>query len=261
MGILNVTPDSFSDGGRHDSSDAALARARTMEEEGASILDIGGESTRPGAAPVPAEEQLRRVMPVVQALAGQTSCLLSIDTRSAAVADQALAAGAHIVNDVSALTHDPDLASVAAAHGVGVVLMHMQGTPETMQREPRYRDVVDDVVAYLEERLAVCLGAGIDSGHIALDPGVGFGKTVEQNLALLRGLPRLAALGCPVLIGLSRKSFLGALVAREPEARLAAGLGAQAFAVLRGAHILRVHDVKETCDAMRIVDILDGTDS
>lgn len=256
MGILNVTPDSFSDGGRHLTLESALARGQAMAEQGACILDIGGESTRPGADEVPVAEETRRVVPVVRALLETTGAAISVDTQKAAVAREGLAAGAHIINDVSALTHDPAMVEVVAEAEAGVVLMHMRGTPATMQDQPRYRDVVGEVLAYLEARLTACDQAGIPRTRLAVDPGIGFGKTADHNFALLRGLPRLAELGCPVVLGVSRKSFLGARSGRQPNDRLAAGLGAQAYAVLNGAHILRVHDVIETCDAIQIVDIL-----
>jgi dihydropteroate synthase len=256
MGILNVTPDSFSDGGLYPTVEAAAARGEALVEQGAAILDIGGESTRPGAAEVPAAEECNRVVPVIRALRARTDATLSLDTRKAAVAREGLAAGAHIINDVSALTHDPEMAAVVAESGAGVVLMHMQGSPETMQTAPHYHDVVREVCDFLASRIDACEQAGIPRSRIAIDPGIGFGKTVEHNLALLRGLPRLAALGCPVVVGVSRKRFLGALTGRAPADRLAAGLGAQAYAALHGAHVLRVHDVLETCDAVRIVDML-----
>lgn len=248
MGILNVTPDSFSDGGRYTEPGPAIERGLQMVREGASILDIGGESSRPGADSVSAAEEIRRVVPVLAGLAAATDVLLSVDTTKAEVAEQALAAGAHIINDISALTADPALEEVARRHGAGVVLMHMQGTPRTMQREPSYQDVAEEVAFYLEERVRALIHAGLDPTCLAVDPGLGFGKTVEHNVALLRGLPRLARLGRPVLVGASRKSFLGHLTGRAVDERLAPSLAALAFAVQQGAHILRVHDVKESCE-------------
>lgn len=248
MGILNVTPDSFSDGGRYTEPGPAIERGLQMVREGASILDIGGESSRPGAEPVSAAEEIRRVVPVLAGLAAASDVLLSVDTTKAEVAEQALAAGAHIINDISALTADPGMTDVARRRGAGVVLMHMQGTPRTMQREPSYEDVVEEVARYLEERVRTLAEAGLDPACLAVDPGLGFGKTVEHNVALLRGLPRLARLGRPVLVGASRKSFLGRLTGRAVDERLAPSLAALAFSVQQGAHILRVHDVKESCE-------------
>lgn len=256
MGILNVTTDSFSDGGRFIAFDDAVAQGERMLAEGADILDVGGESTRPGAAPVSVEEEIHRVIPVVRELARRAGRLVSVDTSKAAVADEALRAGAHIVNDVTAMTGDPAMAGVVAKHGAGVVLMHMQGSPRTMQQGPRYDDVVEDVARYLEARLAAAVGAGVGADAIVLDPGIGFGKTVEHNVKLLAGLGRLAAAGRPVLVGLSRKSFLGRITGREVGDRLAASVAGAAYAALRGARIVRVHDVKETCEALQVVDIL-----
>lgn len=253
MGVLNVTPDSFSDGGRYLDPDAAVRHGMSMVEEGADILDVGGESSRPGAEPVSEEEELRRVLPVVRALAGRGPGLISIDTTKAVVAREALEAGAHIVNDISALTLDPDLAEVARQAGAGVVLMHMQGTPRTMQSAPRYNDVVTEVARYLRERVAQLEAQGLARDTLAVDPGIGFGKTLAQNLDLLRGLPRLVEGGRPVLIGVSRKSFLGQLTGREVGDRLSASLAALAYALVQGAHVVRVHDVKESCDVARVI--------
>ncbi len=253
MGILNVTPDSFSDGGCFLSHDAAIQRGLIMAEEGALILDVGGESSRPGAQGVTVEEELRRVVPVIAELARQTTCLISIDTTKAAVAEQALIAGAHIINDITALTGDPAMAGVAQRAGAGVVLMHMQGTPRTMQVQPGYRDVVAEVRDYLAGRLRVLLDLGLAREAMVVDPGLGFGKTVEHNVDLLRGLPLLSALHRPVLVGVSRKSFLGVLTGRPVSDRLAPSLAALAFAVQRGAHLLRVHDVKESCEVVRLL--------
>jgi len=255
MGILNVTPDSFSDGGEFVDPEKAVARGLEIVAEGADIIDVGGESTRPGAAPVPPEEEVERTVPVVKKLRAQTDALISIDTQKAEVARVAVAAGADIINDVSALA-DPDMAAVAAETGAGLVLMHMQGTPETMQNDPRYDDVVSNVRNFLEERMAFAAEQGVLPKQIALDPGIGFGKTDEHNLALLRGIPELTALGRPVLIGASRKSFIGRLLERIPEERLAGSLAAAVFAKLRGVQLLRVHDVKESCDAAKLVDMM-----
>ena len=257
MGVLNVTPDSFSDGGAYADPGRAIARGRALEAEGADILDIGGESTRPGAAPVPMEEELRRVIPVLGALAQQTRCLISVDTRQAAVARAALAAGAHIINDVSAATHDPAMAAVAAEYRAGLVLMHSQGEPATMQHHPQYAAVVEEVRAYLADRLAALAAAGLPRQHLVVDPGIGFGKTLAHNLALLRGLPRLCELGRPLLVGVSRKALLGQLTGRAPPAdRLAGSLAALTAAILGGARIVRVHDVAASRDAARVADAL-----
>lgn len=253
MGILNVTPDSFSDGGRYADPGAAVARGLAMLEEGADLLDVGGESTRPGAAPVPADEECRRVVPVIRELCRQTGATLSVDTMKGAVAREALAAGARIVNDVAAAAGDADTARAAAEAGAGLVLMHMRGTPRTMQADPRYEDVAREVAEYLAERVRAAEGAGVARACLAVDPGIGFGKTPDHNLALLARLGRLRALGLPVLVGLSRKSFLGRLTGRGTEERLAASLAGLAFAALHGADILRVHDVRESCDAARVI--------
>lgn len=256
MGILNATPDSFSDGGRFQTLEKAVARGLQMVEEGADIIDIGGESTRPGAKPVQPLEEIARTVPIIGKLREKTTALISIDTRKAEVARAAVAAGADIINDISALA-DPEMVKVAAETGAGLVLMHMQGVPETMQNDPRYDDVVSNVWNFLEERMEFAVERGVAPEQIALDPGIGFGKTDEHNLALLRGIPALAAAGRPVLIGASRKSFIGRLTGREnPADRLAGSLALAVFSALRGAQILRVHDVKESCDALRLVDTL-----
>ncbi|AKJ65355.1 dihydropteroate synthase [Kiritimatiella glycovorans] len=252
MGVLNVTPDSFSDGGRYLDPDAAVEHALRMAADGAEIIDCGAESTRPGAREVPADEQIRRALPVLRSLARATDALISIDTRSAVVAREALGAGAHIVNDVSALRHDPAMAATAAEFEAGVVLMHMRGTPETMQRETGYTDVAGEVCAHLERRVHAAREAGIAETRIAVDPGIGFGKTAEQNVTLLRALPRLVESGRPVLVGASRKSFIGRLLDRPAGERMAGGLAVALHAAARGARIIRTHDVRETCDALRI---------
>jgi dihydropteroate synthase len=256
MGIVNVTPDSFSDGGRHASPDAAHAHALRLIEEGADILDIGGESTRPGAAEVPQADEIDRVVPLIAALAGQ-GLPLSVDTSKPAVMRAALDAGAAIVNDVCAL-QAPGAVEVAAASGCGIVLMHMQGSPRTMQAAPRYEDVVAEVSAFLEARLVALGDAGIAPDRVALDPGFGFGKTVEHNFTLLRELPRLGALGCPVLAGLSRKSMLGAVTGRMVEERLTASVVGAVLAAERGARVLRVHDVAATRDGLRVWEAMQG---
>ncbi|MBU1433111.1 dihydropteroate synthase [Myxococcota bacterium] len=251
MGVLNVTPDSFSDGGRFTTRDAALRRAARMIREGAEMLDIGGESTRPGAAPVSVEAELARVIPVIEALAG-CGVPLSIDTMKAAVAEAALAAGASVVNDISALD-DPLMAKVVAEAGAGLVLMHMRGRPADMQRgDLSSPDIVEEVRQHLAQRLARAVEAGVDVEAVVLDPGIGFGKTVAQNVALIARLDALAALGRPVLLGASRKSFLGALTGQPVEARAFATAAACACGVMRGAQILRVHDIAELRDVARI---------
>ncbi len=252
MGIVNVTPDSFSDGGLNLDPDAAAATARRMVAEGAAIVDVGGESTRPGSAGVPLGEELRRVLPVLERLEG--SVPVSVDTTKAEVASRALALGAELVNDVTALRGDPALAGVVADAGCYVCLMHMQGEPRTMQAAPAYDDVASEVASFLEERLRFAVGSGIAEERICLDPGIGFGKTVEQNLELVSRLDVLVSLGRPVLIGLSRKSSLGRILG-DPSARtgsLSASLAAALAAYERGATILRVHDVKEHVEALTV---------
>jgi len=245
MGILNVTPDSFYAGGRTIDSETVIQAGLSMIENGADMLDIGGESSRPGADPVSADEELRRVLPVVEGLLSKTSLPLSIDTTKAAVARATLRAGASIVNDISALRADPDMAEVIATAGAKVILMHMQGTPQTMQKEPHYNDVVEEVCDFLRLRAEAALAAGISPDSIILDPGIGFGKRLEHNLALLRQLPKLASCGYPVLVGLSRKSFLGQLLDLPAAQRLEGTIVANAIAIYGGASIIRVHDVKE----------------
>jgi dihydropteroate synthase len=252
MGILNVTPDSFSDGGEWFDGAAAVAHGRELVAQGAAILDVGGESTRPGAAPVGEAEELRRVVPAVEALA-DAGAQLSVDTSKAAVARAALAAGATYVNDVTALRGDPAMAGVVAEAGCDVCLMHMLGEPRTMQDDPRYGDVVDDVRAFLEARVAAAVAAGVRPERIQLDPGIGFGKTTEHNLELLRRLDELAGLGFPLVVGTSRKSFLGRLTGREdPHDRVHATVATSVLAFERGATVFRVHDVAATRDALLV---------
>ena len=256
MGILNVTPDSFSDGGRWRTTEDAVQQGLALVAEGADILDIGGESTRPGAAEVPADEELQRVVPVIEALARQTPVPISVDTRKSAVARAALAAGASIVNDVTALG-DPEMAAVVREAGAGVVLMHMRGTPETMQRAPQYTDVVEEVRACLAARIEAALAAGIGRGQILIDPGIGFGKTTAHNLALLGALEKFAELA-PVLVGASRKRFIGEITGAPMDGRLAGSLTVAVWSVMRGAAVLRVHDVAATCAAVRMAGALCG---
>jgi dihydropteroate synthase len=251
MGVLNVTADSFSDGGRYRDADAARAHGRAMVAAGAGIIDVGGESTRPGADPVSLQEELDRVVPVIEALHRDVDAVISIDTMKPEVMRAAVAAGAGLVNDVLALQAPGALEAVAATRAA-VCLMHMQGTPRTMQAAPEYSDVVGEVGAFLQARAEACIAAGIATDRIALDPGFGFGKTLEHNLTLLAGLQRLAAGQYPLLVGLSRKSMLGKLLGRPVEQRLAGSLALATIAVLHGACIIRCHDVAETCDAAAV---------
>src|SRR5262245_34717676 len=251
MGIVNVTPDSFADGGVHLRADDAVAGARRQLDEGAAIVDVGGESTRPGAEPVPVEDELRRVVPVLEGLQGLS---VSIDTAKAEVARRALGLGAELVNDVTALRGDPALAEVVAGAGADVCLMHMQGEPRTMQLDPRYDDVVAEVTAFLEERLAFAVAAGIPEENVCLDPGFGFGKTPDQNLKLLHGLGSLVALGRPVLVGLSRKSTIARALgdSESPTGSVDGSVGAAVAAFDRGASIFRVHDVRPHVEALEL---------
>ena len=253
MGILNVTPDSFSDGGRFEGVDGALEQATQMLADGADIIDIGGESTRPGAAAVDAATECQRVVPVLQAIkAAHPTAILSIDTTKAAVAEAALAAGAAIINDVSAMEADPAMVAVACDHAAGVVLMHMQGDPRTMQQAPHYTQAPRDVATYLAGRAHAMEAAGLPAANIALDPGIGFGKSVAHNLELIAGLEQLTKLGYPVLIGLSRKNFLGRLTGQGVDDRLVASAAGLACAVMKGARIARVHDVAASRDAIKV---------
>ena len=243
MGVVNITPDSFSDGGRYREPAAAIAHGLRLAEAGAAILDVGGESTRPGSLPVEAAEELHRVLPVIEALARQTSVPISIDTAKAEVARRAAAAGAGIINDVTALTGDPAMLEVAAATGCGVCVMHMQGTPHDMQQNPVYGDVVAEVYDYLRTRRDALMAAGIPMERIALDPGIGFGKNLDHNLALLRSAWRLHALGCPVVVGPSRKAFIGHLLGDMTADRTTGTVGAALAMARQGVQVLRVHDV------------------
>jgi dihydropteroate synthase len=252
MGIVNVTPDSFSDGGLFLDAAVAVEHGTRLAAEGASILDVGGESTRPGAAPVAAEDEIARVLPVVEGLAA-AGHRVSIDTTKAEVARAALDAGADLVNDVSALRFDPELAGLVAERGAGCCLMHMLGEPRTMQESPRYEDVVSEVKAFLEERLAFAVAEGVEEERVWLDPGVGFGKTVEHNLELLRRLDEIVAIGRPVVVGTSRKSFLGKLTGGKAEGeRLPGTIATNVLALERGASIFRVHDVAPVADALAV---------
>jgi dihydropteroate synthase len=260
MGIVNVTPDSFSDGGVFFDTDRAVAHGLELACQGADILDIGGESTRPGSFPVPAEEELRRILPVVEALRKQTAVLLSVDTTKAAVARAALGAGVDIVNDISALRLDPAMASVVGASGAGLVLMHMKGTPRTMQESPRYDDLMGEIGAFLSERVREAEAAGISPGRIVIDPGIGFGKTGGHNLTLLNRLAELEAVGRPICVGLSRKAFIGRILGLPPGERLEGTIAAAVLAISRGARILRVHDVGAVAKAVRVAEAVLGAD-
>jgi len=251
MGVINVTPDSFSDGGRFPDPEAAVAHGLALIGQGANIVDVGGESSRPGSEPVPAEEELNRTIPVVEGLVAQGAAV-SIDTTKAAVGEAALAAGACIVNDISAGRLDSALPATAAQHGAGYIAMHMQGTPKTMQSAPEYEDVVAEVCAFLEERVEALTAAGIARGAIAVDPGIGFGKTLDHNLALLARIDRLVDLGLPVVNGCSRKSFIGNVTGAETGDRLPGTLAAHLWAWARGVQILRVHDVAEARQAAAV---------
>jgi len=257
MGVLNVTPDSFSDGGQFLDPGPAIEQARELVAGGADLLDIGGESTRPGSEGVTAEEELRRVGPVLEGLAGE-DVRISIDTSKRAVAEVAIDAGAEIVNDVSALRSDPELAALCAERGCGVVLMHMLGTPRTMQERPSYEDVVEDVKAFLAERIELALASGIAEDRIWVDPGIGFGKAVEHNLELLRRLGELRALGRPICIGTSRKSFIGKLTGRDVDERLGGTIASNVLARANGAEVFRVHDVREVREALEVADVILG---
>ena len=264
MGILNTTPDSFSDGGQHYRNgrlclDLVLTRAQQMLNEGADIIDVGGESTRPGAAAVSEAEELERVVPVVEVLVRELGAIVSVDTSTPAVMREAAVAGAGMLNDIRALQRDGALD--AAATGLPVCLMHMQGQPTTMQESPRYREPVDDVKQFLRERVSACEQAGIARQRLVLDPGFGFGKNLNHNLELLRRLPEFAELGCPLLVGLSRKSMLGELLGRDVSERLPGSLALAMAAAERGASIIRVHDVAATADVLKVLRALKPTDS
>jgi dihydropteroate synthase len=257
MGILNVTPDSFFDGGRYDGPaglDAALARCEAMLREGADLIDIGGESTRPGAPEVPEAEERARVVPVIEAAVRRFDCVISIDTMKSSVARAALDAGASVVNDVSAMTFDPMMLEVPGAFGAGVVLNHMQGDPRTMQKNPAYGDVVAEVRDHLAARVRLLAAMGVTKDRIAVDPGIGFGKRLGDNYALIEHLEALNAIGCPVLLGHSRKSFIGGTPGLEHSDRLHPGVAVAVYAALKGASILRVHDVGPVAEALRMIE-------
>jgi dihydropteroate synthase len=256
MGILNVTPDSFSDGGRYHDKNSAVEHGLQMVRDGADIIDVGGESTRPGAAPVSLDTELERVVPVVAALGRREDIVLSVDTMKSEVAERALAAGAHIVNDVSALSADPRMADVAKAYGAGVILMHKRGDPRSMQAQALYADVVREVRDYLIARVDYAERLGLARNTLAIDPGIGFAKTAGQNVSLLAHLSALQTCGRPIVVGLSRKAFIGQMTGRGVEERDAGTLGALAFCLGEGAQILRVHDVSAVCDVVRVLGVL-----
>ena len=257
MGIVNVTPDSFSDGGQYAAVEAAVAHAKSLLAQGADILDIGGESTRPGATPVTLEEELQRVIPVIESLASDCSVPISIDTYKPEVMRAAIASGATLINDINGL-QAPGALEVVAQHDVGVCIMHMQGNPQTMQLNPHYDNVVNEVSAFLRQQAERLLAMGVSQSRIVLDPGFGFGKRTVHNLALIRALPELRALGYPLLVGLSRKSVLGQVVGAEPADRLPASIAASVIAAMKGASVVRVHDVKSTVDALKMVQAVEA---
>lgn len=253
MGILNVTPDSFSDGGRYADPEKAVERATQMIEEGADIVDVGGESSRPGSCPVDAETELSRVLPVIEQLKAKTDILISVDTQKSVVAEAALKAGANIINDISALESDRRMTEVARRYKAGLILMHKKGEPRDMQENPQYGNVTDEVSDYLKGRINFLSEMGIGSETIAIDPGIGFGKTAEHNIELIAHIERMRKYGRPVVMGLSRKRFLGQLTGRAVNERLAASLGALAYCLLKGASVMRVHDVKESRDVLMVL--------
>ncbi len=258
MGILNVTPDSFSDGGKYLSFESAIKKAEKMISEGARIIDIGGESTRPGSKGISEEEEIKRILPVVKELSGRKDCLISVDTRKSKVAKKALQAGASIINDVSGLNFDKNMAKVIADFGAGVVVMHMKGNPKNMQKNPEYKDLIFEVISGLQKSIEIASKAGILSNRIIVDPGFGFGKTLEHNYTLLKNLKSLRVLGYPIMVGTSRKAMIGKILNVPPEERIGGTVATSSIAVLNGADILRVHDVKEALQAAKIVDFILG---
>ncbi len=256
MGVLNVTPDSFSDGGKFFKSDDAVRQGMEMIGEGADMIDVGGESTRPGSDPLPTEEELSRVIPVIEALSKKTDVPVSIDTYKAEVARRALDAGAQMINDISALRFDPKMKEVASKYKVPIVLMHIKGTPKEMQKDPYYDDVIVEITEYLRQSIKMAEDVGIDREKIIIDPGIGFGKRLQDNLNILKNLKKFSILGCPILIGCSRKSFIGKILDLPAEERLEGSLAALAVAVMNGANIVRVHDVKESERVVSLVDAI-----
>jgi dihydropteroate synthase len=260
MGVLNVTPDSFSDGGLYLDPDRAVERGLELAAQGADIIDVGGESSRPGSEPVPAEEEIRRVVPVISALRRRSRAFVSIDTTKALVARAALDAGADLINDISAMRFEEDVLRLAAARDAAVVLMHMQGIPKTMQAAPTYEDTLAEVKGFLVKRLAAAVQAGLTRDRIVVDPGIGFGKRLSDNLVLLNHLPAFAELGCPILVGPSRKSFIGQILGLPVQERLEGTLAASVISVARGAHVLRIHDVEAVRRAVRVAEAILGED-
>jgi len=261
MGILNITPDSFSDGGQFLDPQDALVRVSEMISQGAKIIDVGGESSRPGALPVSEEEEINRTIPVIKKIREFSDIFISIDTTKAQVATAALDAGADIINDISALEADPEMVAVAKEFNAGIVLMHRQGTPQQMQKNPHYFDVVSEIYDYLLARVAFCKQNGLNIEQLVIDPGIGFGKTVEHNIALLKNIKRFHQINRPLLLGASRKSFIGTLLNKEDiDARLAGSLSVAAWATLQGVHILRVHDIINTCDVCSLMRIISNDD-
>jgi dihydropteroate synthase len=258
MGILNVTPDSFSDGGKYFDSELAIERGIQMTEDGADIIDIGAESTRPGAEPVSAGEELQRIIPVLDGLLKQLDVLISVDTYKSSVAEAVLKAGAHLINDISGLRFDPKMSEVVAKYQVPVIIMHIKGQPRNMQQNPYYDDLIGEIYEYLAEGIQLAEGAGIKQENIIIDPGIGFGKRLMDNYEILRRLNELKGLGCPILIGPSRKSFIGRVLDLPIDQRLEGTIAAVAIGIQNGAHIVRVHDVKQIAKACRIIDLLVG---
>lgn len=256
MGVLNVTPDSFFDGGKHFTLDNALSHAHSLAAAGADIIDIGGESTRPGSSAVSSDEERKRVIPVISHLAQELNIPISVDTSKSIVAREAIEAGASIINDITALRGDPSLGEVVAKHNLPLILMHMQGTPQNMQEDPHYKFLIPEIISFLKKAIKEAVKSGVREENILIDPGIGFGKKTSHNLEIIKSLSRFAVLKKPIVIGLSRKSFIGNVLNLPVEARLSASLAAAACAVLNGAHIVRVHDVAETVRAMRIVDAI-----
>jgi dihydropteroate synthase len=261
MGILNVTPDSFSDGGEFYQPEQAIERGIQMAEEGADIIDIGAESTRPGAEPISTEEELQRLVPVLEGLLKKVDVPISIDTYKSSVAEMALKAGAHIINDISGLRFDPQMKDIVAKYRVPVVIMHIKGEPRNMQQNPYYDDLIGEIYGYFDESIRIAEGAGIKRENIIVDPGIGFGKRLMNNYEILRRLYEFQGLGCPILIGPSRKSFIGKVLDLPPDQRLEGTIAAVAIGIQNGAHIVRVHDVKEISRACRIIDLLVGKTS
>jgi len=256
IGVLNVTPDSFSDGGLYDDADTAVKRAKEMVAQGADIIDIGGESSRPGSDPVPVDEELRRVLPVIERLANESDVIISIDTYKSTVAEHALKSGAHIVNDISALNFDPNMGNVVANAGAPVVLMHIQGTPKNMQISPQYHALISEIISYLRDSIEKAEAAGVSAEKIIIDPGIGFGKTVEHNLEIIRRLKEFRCLGKPILIGASRKSFIGKILDLPVEDRIEGTIATVVSSIINGADIVRVHDIKQVQRAVKMVDAI-----